>query len=79
MPTERKSIGPGPPKPSSQAKRDLSSPEGQRTRIKIQTREKGKGYLSLWYKGVTVGRKETGVTHRKMAVYNGARRNPVFG
>ena len=68
-PTERESKDSGPPRPSSQHKRDLFAPEGQRSELRDKdrdrgqgeekrTRKKGKGNLSWRDKGLPLHREE---------------------
>ena len=78
----RKCIGSRPPKPSSQHKRDLFAPEGQ-GRDKRQRQEigdegegegnkrKGTGVFVSEDNGLPLGRKETNMAHRQMAVCKG--------
>lgn len=83
---KRNGFSSGPRRPSSQLKGDVFGPERQRSgnkkqRQEIEDREKeresgqrGQGDLSRY-----ASDKETDVVHRKIAVYERWRGNPVFG
>lgn len=82
-------IGPNPPKPRSQYKRDLLASDGLRAGNNKQ-RDRGHGEggrnnrdeagcLFHGDKGLPLDREDTDMDHRTMAVSKGERGNPVLG